>query len=153
INLADVPLDGRHRPGAGGRDARHRAVQHWAAQVNQRGTVSGEFLQEPQRVVAGAAANVEDIAGVRRNAGRGQGDEIHRQPGIDRGRLTGFEVGEAIDIVVEPRANLVDGRFHPSRSRQCMLLRLPCVQTTRSPGWIEKLSYCFELSYTVSTCP
>ena len=74
----------------------------------------GKRLQQFEGVVAGPAAHVEDVAGVRRRGRRRLGDQRHRQRRIDRGRLAGVEVGEPLHVGVEPLPDFIDRRFHRS---------------------------------------
>jgi len=46
---------------------------------------------------------------VRSGGARRLGDQFQSQGRIDRGRLSGLEIREALDIVVETAADLVDG--------------------------------------------
>jgi hypothetical protein len=43
------------------------------------------MLQQPERVVARAAANIQDMPRFRVRDGGGAGDEVHRQRRIDGG--------------------------------------------------------------------
>ena len=82
------------------------------AQVHQGHVQTGQPLQHLERVVARAAADIEQVARGRGGRGGGLGDQFQGQGGIDGGRLPRFEVGKTLHIRVEAGADFIDGGFH-----------------------------------------
>ena len=112
LDLPDVALDGRDAASGRPADPLPGPVEHRLAQVDQGGVEVRQALQQLEGVVAGPAAHVEDVPGVRRRGRCRLGDQRHRQRRIDRGRLAGFEVGEPLHVGVEPLPDFIDRRFH-----------------------------------------
>ena len=91
----DLPnVSGNRRDLSGGRrrDALDGPVEHRLAQVDERHVQSGQFLQQPERIITGTAAHVEQRLCDGRRFRGGLGDEIHREARIDSGRLSRFQV-------------------------------------------------------------
>ncbi len=107
----DVGLDEGDGAGGAGGDALLGALEHGLAEVEEGAVGVGDELEEFEGVVAGAAADVEDVADGGGDGMGGLGDEVHGEGGVDGGGLAGLEVAEAVDVGVEALADLVDGGF------------------------------------------
>ena len=83
-------------------------VEHRLAQVDQGGVQVRQSLQQLESVVPGTAAHVEDMPSVGRRGGSRLRNECHRERGIDRGRLAGFQVREPLHIGVESLPDFID---------------------------------------------
>ena len=55
---------------------------------------------------------------MRRGGAGSLGDELERQRRIDGGGLAGFEIGEALDIMVKALADFVYPRLHQAHQRR-----------------------------------
>ncbi len=92
FDLPDVALDGRDAPGGRPADPLPGPVEHRLAQVDQGDIEVRQALQQLEGVVAGPAAHVEDVPGVRRRGRCRLGDQRHRQRRIDRAGLSFLHV-------------------------------------------------------------
>jgi hypothetical protein len=95
--------------------ALHRPVEHGLAEVEQGHIQVRQALQELQSEVAGPAAHVQHRAGAWCGGGGGERHQFEGQGGIDLGGLSGFQVGEAFDVLVEALPNFFRGGFHKRR--------------------------------------
>ncbi len=110
--LADVALNRRDRDCRSGRlDALGGAVEHVAAEIDQGHGAQREVLEKLEGVIARAAADIEERARLGPHAAHRARNQFERQRRVDGGRLSGFEVGEALDVGIESPANFLGRGF------------------------------------------
>ena len=106
--LADIGLNRGHDDGRGSRvDALDGAVEHVAAEIDQRHGTQREVLQQLERVIPRTAPDIEQRSRVGAHAACRLGDKFERQRRVDGGGLASFEVGEAVDIGIEAAADFL----------------------------------------------
>lgn len=93
-DLANVALKGPNRAGRSRANPLQRTVEHRLAEVQERHIELRKTLEQFQREMAPAAAEVDHVAGVRRGGRPRLGNPLQRQRCVDRGHLPGFQIGE-----------------------------------------------------------
>jgi len=107
VRRAEVPLHGGDLARAHGRHSRSGLLQHGSAQVVEDAVKGAGTLQQLEGVVAGAAPDIQHAPDGRSGGCGGAADQLHGQGRVDRGGLASLQSGEALDVPVEARADLV----------------------------------------------
>src|SRR6266852_6923389 len=128
IELADISLNGVNTSSRSRAHAGVGAGKHGGTEIDERCIEIRKNPQNFEREIPRAATDVENGMGIRVGLRHNLGNQIENHRGVDGRGLSGLQIREALDVVVEALADLVNSGLYCAHQPPSIRMSVPVMK-------------------------